>query len=94
MMCAFCGSMALIRGECAHCESLCPICEEPLPEDNGYLYFEDGVRRSACERCASSMVNIILLQKQGLYRKGDVRLLVRKELGVQGPYRSLTVRAK
>ncbi len=94
MMCVFCGSTALIRGECAHCAAICPICEEPIPEDNKYFFIEDGVRRPACERCCAALMNMLLLQKLNRYPKGDQRLLLRKELGIEGKYRPLTVCGK
>jgi hypothetical protein len=84
----------MIRGVCAHCSAICPICEEPLQKDNKRFFVEDGVRRPACERCSEALVNRSLLQKLNQYKKGDLRVLLRKELGVQGKYRPLTVSAK
>lgn len=89
MMCAFCGSPALVRGECAHCEAICPICEEALPKDNETFFFEEGVRRAACKRCREALMSMLLEQKLGLLKKGDLRVLLRKELGIHGEYRPL-----
>lgn len=89
MMCGFCGSAAMIRGECAHCAAICPICEEPLPEDHKDFFVENGVRRPSCKQCSAALMNIMLLQKLNQYQKGDQRKLLRKELGVEGEYMSI-----
>lgn len=75
-------------------DSICPICEEPLSVDNGHFYLEDGIRRSACERCVSALMHAVLLQKLKRLEKGDARLMVRESLGIKGEYRPLTVHAK
>lgn len=75
-------------------DSICPICEEPLPENNGCFYFEDGIKRSTCKRCVSGLMHIVLQQKLRQWEKGDPRLLLRRDLGVEGKYNPVTPRTK
>lgn len=65
---------------------ICPICEEPIAGDGRYGYRENGIQRLSCRECWRALMNVVLLQKLTQYRRGDPRLLLRRELGINGKY--------
>jgi Zn-finger nucleic acid-binding protein len=65
--------------------SICPFCGLAFHVDGRFGYFEvdktgKRVHVDTCERCHAALMNLVLLQKLGRYRRGDPRKLLREEL--------------